>query len=62
MHFEKQKHVRTDSVKRNYDAHKDNRFLKNRTEEVEYYSNLNEKDLTDSKMNWKTAKPLFLKK
>ena len=62
MHFEKQKHVRTDSVKINYDVHKDNRFLKNRTEEVEYYSNLNEKDLTDNKINWKTAKPFFLKK
>ena len=29
---------------------------------VEYYSNLNEKDVTDNKMNWKTAKPFFLKK
>ena len=27
---------------------------------VEYYSNLNEKDVTDNKMNWKSAKPFFL--
>ena len=26
---------------------------------VEYYSNLNEKDVTDNKMNWKSAKPFF---
>ena len=47
-----------------------NRFLKNRTEENycvsllrkvknEYYSNLNEKDVTDNKMFWKIVKPFF---
>ena len=26
---------------------------------VEYYSNLNKKVITDNKMNWKSAKPVF---